>query len=246
MVRQVRRWLTSFTDARAEQLYRAARETFAEREHGEPIARMVLQLQLKHRELMGDAITAASRQRTTSVAALTRPLLESAITLTWAGQVTSADEQYSRMLRLLAAIARPKDVDGAEAGWPPLIDALRSKAIKRPPNLSQLADAIDGPDGFYATVYDRHYALLSAYAHPTAQGPAVFAQPGDEGVLQNRGRRRDRIGALHLGSMYFQAAYVELCGLTGLVDQIPWSQERHLIAFEATNSALASAMRADD
>jgi hypothetical protein len=245
MIREVRRWLASFTDAKAKTLYLAAREKFATREHAEPIARMVLQLQLKHRELMGDAITATSRRRTASVAALTRPLLESAVTLSWVGQAASADELYARTLRVLAAIARQKDVERLEPGWSAIIDARRDGTIKGLPNLAQLADAVDGPDGFYATAYKRHYTLLSTFAHPTAQGPAVFAELGEDAELHPRGRHRDRIGALHLGSIYFRAAYVELCALTGLAAQIAWSQERHVIAIEATNAALLAAMQAD-
>jgi hypothetical protein len=231
--------LKPFDEAKASALFEATRRRFAAFAQADNLAQLVLQLHLKHVEMAGDMVSAYRRLHFATAATLSRTLLDGGVTLMWA--IANGDDVeagYDQLLRVLAKGYQEQARQAAKARAPALTrteQGVVSEASAR--GLAELPDVagrLRDVDAVWAalgsdTVASHHYphfAITSAYTHPSRFGPAMFASTPEGLVVYTQGQTLLGAAALYYGACYFCVGYQCSAALAGLGAEADWMSER--------------------
>jgi hypothetical protein len=238
-------------------LFEGARDRFDEREFRDGVAFLLLQMHLKHVEMAGDLIGCFRRMHNASAAALCRPLLEGGITVCWAFVGGTADEQFERLLRVLAKPYQQREAAlkrlMEKKSGPAKVRARRELAAYRPGltkeerellgiaderklkqlgDVRSLAEAVDrtatkGGEGKFLGDHYRNFSLLSDYIHAGRFGPALLMHGSDGPAIFTKGQRTLGVNAAYNGFYYACLSYQCVCRLAGLEGEANWAVQRY-------------------
>ena len=157
--------------------------------------------------------------------ALTRPVLEGAVQLSWAAAVDQSGQCQLRMERILAAGL--EEMAATDAAVPAFEGAFLSEArrrnLKKPPSTRQAMRALDARERrrarspFWESHYEQ-YGIASRHLHASFLGPGVFRLRPDGLVLDPKPDDAQGVAALRWCLFYFALATDAITRMVALKD----------------------------
>ena len=227
--------LKPFDEAKASELFEAARRRFAAFAQADNIAQLLLQLHLKHVEMAGDMASAYRRLHFATAATLSRTLLDGGVTLMWATANRDDEEAgYNQLLRVLAKGYQEQARQAAKGRAPALtwaeqrvVSETTTRGLAELPGVAGRLRDVDavwaalGSDSVASEHYP-HFAITSAYTHPSRFGPAMFTSTAEGIVVDTQGQTLLGAAALYYGACYFCVGYQCSAALAGLGAEADW------------------------